>query len=73
MSRPAHTPLDLPEKYHLVALVKLHGHDNELLLDQTKVYLVAKNQLVGLRVNCETDMAPFVISQKLVDGLFVEP
>jgi hypothetical protein len=68
-----HTPLDLPEKYHLVALVKLHEHDTELLLDQTKVYLVAKNQLVGLRVNCETDMAPFVISQKLVDGLFVEP
>ncbi len=56
-----------------MALVKLHGHDNELLLDQTKVYLVAKDQLVGLRVNCETDMAPFVISQKLVDGLFVEP
>lgn len=67
------TPLDLPEKYHLVALVKLCGHDTELLLDQTKIYLVAKDQLVGLRVNCETDMAPFVISQKLVDGLFVEP
>lgn len=67
------TPLDLPENYHLVALVKLHGYDTELQLDQTKVYLVPRAQLDGLHVNCEADMAPFSISQGLVDGLFVEP
>ena len=66
------TPV-LPEKYHLVAFVKLHGYDTELQLDQTKVYLVAKDQLVGLNINRETDMTPFVISQELVDRLFVEP
>lgn len=62
--------LKLPEKYHLVALVKLHGYDTELQLDQTKVYLVAKDQLVGLNINREADMAPFVISQGLVNSLF---
>jgi hypothetical protein len=65
--------LDLPERYHLVALVKLHGHDNELQLDQTKVYLVPKEQLGGLRINRETDMTRFSVSQGLVDELFVEP
>ena len=67
------TPLDLPEKYHLVALVKLHGYDTELLLDQTQVYLVPKDRLAGLRINREADIAPFAISQVLVDALFVEP
>ena len=67
------TPLDLPEKYHLVALVKLHGYDTELLLDQTKVYLVPRDRVEGLRLNNEVDMAPFLISQGLVDSLFVEP
>ena len=67
------TPLDLPEKYHLVALVKLHGYDTELLLDHTKVYLVPKERFTGLRINREADMAEFSISQGLVDALFVEP
>lgn len=67
------TPLDLPEKYHLVALVKLHGYDTELLLDQTKVYLVPKDRFTGLHVNREAGMAEFAISQQLVDALFVEP
>lgn len=65
--------LDLPEKYHLVALVKLHGYDTELQLDQTKVYLVPKDQIAGLNINREADMACFSISQRLVDALFVEP
>ena len=67
------TPLDLPEKYHLVALVKLHGYDTELLLDQTKVYVVPRERIAGLRINHEADMAPYSISQRLVDELFVEP
>jgi hypothetical protein len=67
------TPLGLPEKYHLVALVKLHGYDTELLLDQTKVYLVPRERLAGLHVNRTADMEPFSISQELVDALFVEP
>jgi len=67
------TPLDLPEKYHLVALVKLHGYDTELLLDRTKIYLVPREQIAGLKVNREADMEQFSISQDHVDALFVEP
>lgn len=67
------TPRGLPEKYHLLALVSLHGYDTELLLDQTKVYLVPKDQVAGLRVNRKADMEQFSISQGLVDALFVEP
>lgn len=67
------TPLDLPEKYHLVALVKLRGHGTELILDQTKIYLIPRDGLTGLSVNREADIAPFCISQALVDNLFCEP
>lgn len=67
------TPLNLPKKYHLVALVKLHGYDTELMLDQTRVYLVPKDKIVGLRLNDAVAMEQFSISQALVDGLFVEP
>ncbi|MDO8909514.1 MAG: hypothetical protein Q7W55_13570 [Pseudohongiella sp.] len=66
-------PLALPNKYHLVALVKLHGYGTELLLDQTKVYLVPREKLADLRINREEDMGKFAISQALVDALFVEP
>ena len=67
------TPLDLPEKYHLVALVKLHGYDTELQLDGTKVYLLPREQLGNLRINRPEEIEPFAISQGLVDELFVEP
>lgn len=65
--------LDLPDKYHLLALVKLYGYDRELWLDKTKVYLVAKDQIAGLNINQEADMARYEISQGLIDALFVEP
>jgi hypothetical protein len=64
------TPLALPDKYHLLALVRLRGYENELFLDQTKIYLVPRNSVPGLRINRESDMEPFVISQGHVDALF---
>ncbi|MEF3080778.1 hypothetical protein V3391_00925 [Luteimonas sp. SMYT11W] len=64
--------LRLPEKFHLVALVKLHGHGTELELDRSAVYLITKEQVAGLMLNREDDMAQFLISQRLVDALFVQ-
>lgn len=66
------TPVNLPEKYHLLALVKLLELGGELLLDETKVYLVPKHRVENLSINREIDMAGFLISQNLVDELFIE-
>lgn len=65
--------LALPKHCHLVALVKLHGYETELLLDQTRVYLVPRERLAGLRINREEDMEMFAITQAWVDELFVAP
>lgn len=64
--------LALPEKYHLVAFVSLSGYDTELELDRTKVYLVPRNRVAGLRHNRDGEMAQFRISQHLVDELFTD-
>jgi hypothetical protein len=67
------TPFELPEKYHLLALVRLCGFDIELQLDQTDVYLVPKEHVTrSLRVNCASEIEKFKLSKEHVDALFAE-
>ena len=55
--------------YHILALVRLDGHDTELLLDQSEVYLISRELIQNGTFN-PTDLAPYLISQELVDRLF---
>ena len=58
--------------YHVLALVRLDGHDNELLLDTSEVYLISR-ELIQNGTFPPTDLAPYLISQALVDRLFPPP
>ena len=55
--------------YHVLALVRLDGHDNELSLDQSEVYLIGREFIQNGNFH-PTDLAPYRISQALVDRLF---
>ena len=55
--------------YHVLALVRLDGHDNELLLDQSEVYLIGREFIQNDTIH-PTDLVPYRISQALVDRLF---
>lgn len=60
---------NLPDHYHILALVDLAGEDNEILLDQTVVYLVPRSEVCNVRSN-DGSLDQFRISQELVNHLF---
>lgn len=65
------TPIvDPQKKFHLLALVRLHGFGSQLLLDETEVYLIPKNRLDNIRINRKDCLAEYLISQTLVNQLF---
>jgi len=51
--------------------VDLRGEDEELYLDTSKVYLVPRERIHEVQPN-EESLAPFSISQALIDELFSE-
>ena len=59
----------LPERYHLLALVILRGHDDNLWLDRTLIYLVPKDAVQNL-VRTEVGLAKYLLNRELVDNLF---
>ncbi len=58
--------------YHILALVRLDGHDNELLLDKSEVYLISR-ELIENGTFHPRYLTPHRISQELVDRLFPPP
>lgn len=60
---------NLPERYHLLALVLLRGHDETLLLDETNIYLVPREDVSALQHN-QAGLAPYLLSPEHVARLF---
>jgi hypothetical protein len=61
---------NLPLLYHLVALVRLEKFGDQILLDESQIYLVPRNVIdAGQRI----DYQQFRLSQELVDSLFRGP
>ena len=60
---------NLPDHYHLLALVDLAGEESEIYLDQTLVYLVPRDQVPNVHPN-NGSLDKFLISQELVNRLF---
>lgn len=60
---------NLPERYHLLALVLLQGHDDTLLLDQTSIYLVPR-EAVAMLPNNLNGLEPYLLSKEHVAQLF---
>ena len=60
---------NLPLNYHILALVSLEGEGEDIFLDNSKVYLVPKEEVVNIQANDES-LEPFIIYQNLIDHLF---
>lgn len=52
--------------YHLLAVVRLHGEDMQLWLDQSEIFLVPKETLLNLARTWEA-LRPYAISGDHVD------
>jgi len=60
---------DLPERYHALAIVKFEGGEGTLYLDQSRVFLVAKEDVRNGRFS-EEELERHVLSADVVDRLF---
>ena len=62
---------DLPEKYHFVVLIKLEGEGNDIFLDQTKIFLLTKEEIAKNTYSVR-ELTDKVLSQDLIDRTFTE-
>jgi len=60
---------NLPEHYHILALVNLIGEDDNLHLDQSIVYLVPMKEVNNVKPN-DGSLDKFIICQDLINELF---
>lgn len=60
----------LPEHYHILAIVHLHSTDDELLLDQSPIYLVPRVLIDQNNGRAPTQLQDFAISASHIAQLF---
>lgn len=56
-------------EYHILALVRLHGEENELLLDGSELYLIRREEIISNDIDFN-NLTDYVISKELVDMYF---
>lgn len=59
---------DLPEHYHIVALVNLIDDGTQLLLDQSSLWLVPREIVEG--EGLPKDLNPYLLGQELIDKIW---
>src|SRR6266481_4906294 len=59
----------LPELYHALAIVKLKGGEDTLYLDQSRIFLIAKDDVRNGLCN-EDELAHHALSAESIDRLF---
>jgi hypothetical protein len=60
---------NLPERYHLLALVVLQGNDDTFHLDRTSIYLVPREAVAALPQTPD-GLAPYLLCKEHVAQLF---
>jgi hypothetical protein len=60
---------NLPEYYHILALVDLRGEAENLFLDKSFIYLVPKEEVPNIKLN-NGSLEQFSLCQELIDQLF---
>lgn len=60
---------NLPEHYHILALVDLAGEEDEIFLDASSIYLVPRNEVGNINPG-NGSLEKFRISKILVEQLF---
>src|SRR3990172_6399668 len=68
-SSPRFSTRRLPVSYHILAVVQLKRRDNQIELDQSKVFLIPKNAVPASPRRIDK-LGDYEISQNRVDGLF---
>ncbi len=64
--------LDLSRDYHILALVVLHGEDQELYLDKCEIYLLDRRVVEDRRCDLN-DLSRYRLTRETVDELFPDP
>lgn len=60
---------NLPDKYHILAVVFLAGENQNIWLDGSKVFLIEKKKVHGLSKKID-GLGEFAISAELIDSIF---
>lgn len=56
-------------RYHVLAVVHLAGHDREIVLDESKIYLIPREEIAEVPSSCER-LDQYLFSGELVTKLF---
>lgn len=59
----------MPELYHLLALVKLEGYDDNILLDKSKIYLFKRDE-ISKKNFCFSELSKYELSKEKVGDIF---
>ncbi len=59
---------NLPEHYHILALVNLQSNESDIFLDRSEVFLVPRN--IVDKGGIPADLRPYQLNQQLIDNLF---
>lgn len=59
----------LPEKYHFVLLVKLEGEGNDIFLDQTRIFLLTKEEITKNTYSVR-ELSDKILNKNIVDKIF---
>jgi hypothetical protein len=60
---------DLPDFYHLLAVVHLVGENSNLMLDRSRVFLIPKDR-IGEAPRQIEQLGEFIICESLIDEMF---
>lgn len=68
-TREVFTKGNLPEHYHILAVVQLQSDEDKLYLDRSRVFLIARDEVDGLSTHID-NLEDFLLTPPLVDKLF---
>ena len=68
-TRERYLKSNLPDKYHILAVVKLVGDEETLLLDKSQVFLIPRARVAAASLRF-TDLEEFVVSTEHINTLF---
>lgn len=60
---------NLPEHYHILALVELFGEDENIILDSSLVYLVPRSEVENIQAR-DGSLDQYLICQNLIEHIF---
>ena len=66
----SYTKHNLPKYYHILAVVDLQGNGKEVFLDQSRVFLIARDMVSKVPTRCKDIPRKFLLTESNLDQLF---